>query len=125
MTIFFKNGFFDSTFCEPPEDAVAITDEFHQQLLEGQANGGVIYTDDKGEPYVAASKGPSEEEQLARCSAYAGKMLAATDWSMLPDCNLANKEEFAKFRKEMRALRSSPEVSAVWSAMPKPVWVEE
>lgn len=125
MTIFFKNGFFDTNICEPPEGAVEISAELHQELVEGQSAGMVIRVEADGVPYLAENEGPIVEELLERCKGYAGRMLAATDWAMMPDCALENKAEFTAFRAKMRVLRSAPVTDAEWPAMPKPVWAKE
>ena len=69
MTLFYSktvSGFFDSNFHRGPlpSDAVAISREAHQALLEGQAAGMVIRAGDEGAPYLAERPRPSPEDQL-------------------------------------------------------------
>jgi hypothetical protein len=58
MTYYFAkstNGFYVDDVHEPhqiPDDAVEITDEQHQELLQGQSNGKQITSDDTGNPIL-------------------------------------------------------------------------
>ena len=54
MQIYFKNGFyFDDGLTSIPESAVEITEELYRTLLEGQAEGKQIVTDESGYPQLA------------------------------------------------------------------------
>ena len=77
MTYYFAkstNGFYVDDVHEPdqiPDDAVEITDEQHQELLQGQSNGKQITADDDGNPIlIDAIKVPvktlTAEQKLAR-----------------------------------------------------------
>ena len=77
MTYYFAkstNGFYVDDVHEPhqiPDDAVEITDEQHQELLQGQSNGKQITADDAGNPIlIDAIKTPvkplTAEQKLAR-----------------------------------------------------------
>jgi hypothetical protein len=58
MTIFFSkstNGFYNSEInTSMPNDAVEITDKQHMDLLEGQASGKQITSDEDGNPILIA-----------------------------------------------------------------------
>lgn len=54
MKIYFKNGFYISSIHEQiPENAVKISEDLYRTLLEGQAEGKQIVTDEKGNPQLA------------------------------------------------------------------------
>lgn len=60
-------GFYDAEIHGDmiPDDAVAITDQDHADLLAGQSAGLVITFDVEGKPVLAARPVPSEADQLA------------------------------------------------------------
>lgn len=77
---------------------------------------------------------PSEQEvaaEIARldqqkpfddCKAKAKKLIAETDWAVLPDVGLQNKSEFEAYRAQLRALIVSPVADPVWPTEPEPIW---
>lgn len=107
------------------QDAIEISPELHRQLIDDQAKGKVIVVGGDGMPTTIDPQDPTNDDLITRCKVYAGRMLAATDWAMMPDCALENKAEFTAFRAKMRVLRSAPVTDAEWPAMPKPVWAKE
>lgn len=62
------------------------------------------------------------ESQLAACTAQAKILIAATDWSVLPDVNLTNKADFESYRAWIRSLILVPTPNPVWPEPPQPVW---
>lgn len=56
------------------------------------------------------------------CKEKAKQLIAATDWSVLPDVNLQNKSEFEAYRAQLRALIVTPVANPVWPTEPSPVW---
>lgn len=72
MTMFFsfeKAGFFDSQIHNPseiPEDAVEITIEEHQTLLDAQSTGKIITADADGHPTAVDPALPSLADRKAR-----------------------------------------------------------
>lgn len=56
--------------------------------------------------------------------AYAKKLLEETDYAVLPDVNLKNKNEFVYYRNIIRLLYTSPRLTAWWPEKPKAVWGE-
>ncbi|WP_064774268.1 hypothetical protein [Muribacter muris] len=51
MTMFYyQNGFYDDRFSDVPQEAVAISDEVYLELLNGQATGKHIVSDENGQP---------------------------------------------------------------------------
>ena len=63
-----------------PADAVEITTEEHQALLEGQSNGKVIASDKNGKLVLKDPPPPTAEELQAQKNAEARAYLASTDW---------------------------------------------
>lgn len=60
-------GFYSKEIHENiPKDAVEITEELHKELLEGQSNGKVINSDEKGHPILVDPTPPTYEELVAR-----------------------------------------------------------
>lgn len=57
------------------------------------------------------------------CVAEAKKLLAASDWSMLPDVNISNRAEFETYRAQLRTLVFTPVESPVFPTEPQPVWI--
>ena len=62
MTIYYKNGFFDSAAANMPDGAVAITAAEHEALVIGQSQGKVIMSGKDGKP-VLAEPAPSHLHQ--------------------------------------------------------------
>ena len=56
------------------------------------------------------------------CKAKAKELIAATDWSVLPDVGLANASEFEAYRAALRSLIKNPVENPVWPTEPQPVW---
>lgn len=65
-----------------------------------------------------------QEQQvpLNDCKAKAKKLIAATDWAVLPDVNLENKTEFETYRAALRGLITNPVADPVWPTEPQPIW---
>lgn len=59
---------------------------------------------------------------LQECMAKAKSLIAASDWSMLPDVNLTNKAEYESYRATLRALIINPVADPVWPTEPTPEW---
>lgn len=52
----------------------------------------------------------------------AKSLIAATDWSVLPDVGLANVAAFETYRAALRELIKNPVADPVWPTEPEPVW---
>lgn len=75
-------GFYDTAIHgnNIPADAVEITADEHQALIEGQSSGKVIVADDAGRPVLADTPAPTAAELLAAKNSEARAYLASTDW---------------------------------------------
>ena len=63
-----------------PADAVEITTDEHQALLEGQSQGKRIVADENGKPVLQDLPPPTAEELQSQKNAEARAYLASTDW---------------------------------------------
>lgn len=85
--------------------------------------------------WVSPSIAPVTDEQIQQefdrlvaqqpfdeCKTTAKQLIAATDWSVLPDVGLQNKSEFEAYRAQLRALIVTPVSNPVWPIEPSPVW---
>jgi len=63
-----------------------------------------------------------QQRPFDECKAKAKQLIAATDWSVLPDVGLQNKSEFEAYRAQLRALIVTPVANPVWPTEPSPVW---
>lgn len=61
-------------------------------------------------------------QPLENCKNKAKTLIAASDWSVLPDVGLANVSDFQAYRGALRALILNPVVDPVWPTEPNPVW---
>lgn len=71
-------------------------------------------------PEVVAQR---EEEARQQNKAQATQLLTETDWSQMPDVNLANQDEFTAYRALLRELAVNPPVTTPsWPSKPNAVW---
>lgn len=59
---------------------------------------------------------------LDACKAKAKDLIAASDWSVLPDVGLANVSDFKAYRAILRQYILNPVADPVWPTEPQPVW---
>ena len=66
----------------------------------------------------------SQQQPLDSCKKKATELLAATDYTQLPDAAAAlkNKAAFDTYRNTIRAFIANPVASPVWPALPKAQW---
>lgn len=62
------------------------------------------------------------QAQKDACKAQAKALLAASDWSVLPDVGLANQDAFVFYRLNLRNLVKDPVANPVFETEPTPVW---
>lgn len=84
MTVFFcpsSASFFDADIYgdQLPEDAVEITEDLRQELLEAQSLGKQIVADKAGQPVAVDRPGPTIEQQCERERFWHDSLLAKTD----------------------------------------------
>lgn len=75
-----KTGFYESTRQDLPDDAVEISDELYQELLNGPMVGKVIvWTGKDGLPYLADPPPPTDEELVVTERYWRDAQLLLTD----------------------------------------------
>lgn len=57
-----------------------------------------------------------------QCKKKAKELIALTDWSVLPDVNLANKSDFEAYRATLRNFIVNPVADPVFPPTPEAVW---
>lgn len=62
------------------------------------------------------------QAQKNACKAQAKALLAASDWSVLPDVQITNKSAFDNYRAILRGYVISPVTDPTWPTEPQPVW---
>lgn len=84
-----------------PSDAVDVSKEEHQSLMEGQAAGKRISSDKKGNPILADQLPPTAEEKKVFAQWY----LDSTDWYVMRKLETGDEipEEVSRLRAQSRA----------------------
>ena len=62
------------------------------------------------------------QAQKDACKAQAKALLAASDWSVLPDVGLANSAEYVTYRGILRGLVIQPQANHDFPTEPTPIW---
>jgi len=62
------------------------------------------------------------QAQKDACKAQAKALLAASDWSVLPDVQITNKAAFDNYRAILRGYVISPVTDPTWPTEPQPAW---
>jgi hypothetical protein len=111
-----------------PSDAVEITEEYYQDLLQGQSEGLQIIADAQGYPILIAPVPvpPTLEQNKFNAS----RILTNTDWTTIADVAspinnpyLANQDEFIAYRNEIRKIAVYPTAGdLVWATPPIEIW---
>lgn len=52
----------------------------------------------------------------------AKRLIAASDWSVLPDVGLVNGADFVAYRAALRNLIKNPVANPSWPTEPQPIW---
>lgn len=92
--------------CRLPEDAVAITDACHAELMQGQAEGRMIVWDEAQAAPVLVDRPVDHEALLASVKKERDRLLRESDWTQLADNELTKAERAAwkAWRQEVRKL---------------------
>ena len=61
---------------------------------------------------------------LEEVKAYAKEQLEKTDYSILPDVSLTNKDDFVFYRNFVRMIYLNPKINSQFPQEPVPVWGE-
>lgn len=63
------------------------------------------------------------DKPFKACKETAKKLIAASDWSVLPDVGISNSAEFVTYRAALRELIKTPVANPVFPTEPQPIWV--
>lgn len=66
---------------------------------------------------------PTPEELYDRVKYRAESELASSDWAVLSDVPLANKNEWVEYRSALRVIRSNITLDPIWPVQPPVVWI--
>lgn len=62
------------------------------------------------------------QAQKDACKAQAKALLAASDWSVLPDVGLSNSADYVTYRGILRGLVTQPQENPDFPVEPTPIW---
>lgn len=83
--------------------------------------GDVAYDAD-GNEVAYDLQAVTAQAQKDACKAQAKALLAASDWSVLPDVQISNKSAFDNYRAILRGYVISPVTDPTWPVEPQPTW---
>jgi hypothetical protein len=83
--------------------------------------GGIAY-DANGNEVAYDLQAVTIQAQKDACKAQAKALLAASDWSVLPDVGLKNSADFVTYRGILRGLVTQPQENPDFPVEPKAVW---
>ena len=103
-----------------PEGWVKVSAEYYNELLDGQANGKMISSDEDGNPVLLDRPTPSVEYLWDQIRSQRDKLLYETDWTQLSDISTEIKEKYLAYRQALRdiTLQSDPD-NIVWPSKPE------
>lgn len=94
--------------------------------LNGESYDGLTWLSDSPKPTQEHLDALWPETQntvaKANCKSQAKSLLAASDWSVLPDVQITNKADFENYRAILRGYVISPVANPTWPTEPQPVW---
>jgi hypothetical protein len=74
--------------------------------------------------HAEATRPPTEEELQSLCKSKARHLLERSDWAVLPDVAISNRQEFEAYRTSLRALYFNPVPEPEFPQEPKAVWIQ-
>ena len=99
-------------FVQPPNENITNMDRFEGVLASWESI-------DYQRKHPAPPPPPTAEQNKM----VAESKLAATDWAVLPDVNITNKDEFIAYRAKIRDYVLNPVAGEIdWPVEPKAVW---
>lgn len=99
-----------------------ITDALYKLYPQIVSTNGDNAYDAEGNKVAYDLQAVTTQAQKEACEAKAKELIASSDWSVLPDVNIANKTEFVQYRVVLRNIIFNPEPDSVFPVAPKPVW---
>jgi hypothetical protein len=71
---------------------------------------------------IAPPPAPTPEQIIAENKAKAEDLLSLSDWSVLPDVPLANRQSWETYRAAVRTIAINPTLNPVWPTKPEIIW---
>lgn len=65
---------------------------------------------------------PTPEEIILSNENRAKALLSDSDWTQLPDVNLANQNDWNAYRQSLRVIATNPTTDPVWPTEPQVIW---
>jgi len=97
-----------------------------QWSLNGDSYDGLTWYSDTPKPTQAELDALAIPTEIAvakaNCKSQAKSLLAASDWSVLPDVQITNRSAFDNYRAILRGYVISPVTDPTWPTEPQPVW---
>ena len=94
--------------------------------LVGDSYDGLIWSDSSPQPTQAELdslwQSTQDAAEKAECKVKAKSLLAASDWSVLPDVGLSNSSAFISYRATLRELVINPVANPTFPTEPQAVW---
>ena len=101
--------------------ATAIS-KLYPQVVQVVGSDNPIAYDADGNEVAYDLSAVTTQAQKDACKAQAKALLAASDWSVLPDVQITNKSAFDNYRAILRGYVISPVTDPTWPTEPQPVW---
>ena len=71
---------------------------------------------------IVINKEKYSQIKKEQCKLESKKLIANSDWSVLPDVNISNKSEFESYRSQLRNLILNPVEDPIFPDEPQPIW---
>jgi hypothetical protein len=101
---------------------INITEAIYKLYPQVIRTVGDIAYDADGNEVAYDLQAVTAQAQKDACKALAKALLAASDWSVLPDVQITNKSAFDNYRAILRGYVISPVTDPTWPTEPQPVW---
>lgn len=72
---------------------------------------------------IVVNQDKLKEFKKNNCKEESKKLIAQSDWSVLPDVKIQNKTEFENYRSILRELILNPIENPVFPTEPVPIWI--
>ena len=101
---------------------IILTDAIYKLYPQVKSTNGDTAYDADGNEVAYDLAAVTTQAQKDACKAQAKALLAASDWSVLPDVGLTNKAAFESYRATLRSLVLNPVENPTFPTEPTPVW---
>lgn len=120
MPILYSIGYPEALLSLTPTASWSMTDEKNYATLVWKSDDIVKPTEQQLQDEINRL---TVEEPFISCKEQAKRLIAASDWSVLPDVGISNVSEFEAYRAQLRALIKSPVENPTFPTEPQPVWI--